>query len=137
MNIKVLLVYEDRVMRGALCESLAGVECSVVAVGTGDEALVLIQQSDFDVVILDLLVTGSDGITTLRQIKNFMPLTEVIVLSTGDTVDAAIKGMRLGAFDYALKPIHPLELMDKILKAKRRKSRQEDKIQVAIKEHDL
>jgi len=55
-----------------------------------------------------------DGIETLRRIKTEHPLTEVIMLTGHGTVETAIEGMKLGAYDYMLKPCELEELMEKI-----------------------
>ena len=78
---------------------------------------------------------GMGGIDTLRAIKASRPLVEVILLSADTAVESAIEGIKLGAFDYLLKPCDMGQLLDHIEKARRRKRRQEQKImEVRIKE---
>ena len=69
------------------------------------EALEKLEQNDdIEVVILDVKMPGMDGIEVLKKIKRHFPLTEVIMLTGHATIESAIEGMRLGAFDYLMKP---------------------------------
>ena len=85
----------------------------------------------FDVVILDVLMPGLSGIDTLRGIKKVRPLTEVIMLTGHATVETAIEGMKLGAFDYLMKPTEIEDLVGKITQAYQRKAEQEGRIRQA------
>jgi len=69
-----------------------------------------------------------DGIETLREIKRAHPLVEVVMLTGHATVETAIEGMKLGAFDYLMKPCEVEQLMAKVEEAKRKKGAQEQKI---------
>ncbi len=69
-----------------------------------------------------------DGIEALRLIKSNYPLVEVIMLTGHATVETAIEGMKLGAFDYLMKPCEMDILMAKVLQAKTKKAKQEEKI---------
>ncbi|MFH1137755.1 MAG: response regulator [Pseudomonadota bacterium] len=98
---------------------------------SGDEALNSLTQAQPDVVVLDVQMPGRDGVETLRLIKAAHPLVEVIMLTGHATVESAIEGMKLGAFDYLLKPTETGDLVDKITRAHARKKEQEDRIQKA------
>jgi DNA-binding NtrC family response regulator len=56
------------------------------------------------VVILDILMPGMDGIATLKEIKSNFPLVEMIMLTGHGTTQSAVQGLKLGAFDYLMKP---------------------------------
>jgi len=71
---------------------------------------------------------GLGGLATLREIKKRRPLVEVIMLTGHASVEAAIEGMELGAFDYLMKPLELEELLNKIQDAHKKKSLQEAKI---------
>ncbi|MFH1343710.1 MAG: response regulator, partial [Pseudomonadota bacterium] len=71
---------------------------------------------------------GMDGIETLKEIKRRHPLVEVVMLTGHATVETAIEGMKLGAFDYLMKPCEMDVLMSKVREAASRKRRQEAKI---------
>jgi DNA-binding NtrC family response regulator len=105
-------------------------------VKSGEEALEVINKKPIDVVILDIKMPGGmDGIETLREIKKVQPLTEVILLTGHASVETSIEGMKLGAFDYLLKPVKLEELLPKLLQAFEKKDAQDQKIRSAkIKE---
>ena len=107
-----------------------------VGVASGEEALKKLEEKKFDVVLLDIKMPGGmDGIQTLREIKKSYPLAEVILLTGHGSVETSIEGMKLGAFDYLLKPVKLEDLLVKIGEAFEKKDTQEQKIRKAkIKE---
>ena len=86
-----------------------------------------------DVVVLDVRMPGMDGIETLRELKKRHPLVEVIMLTGHASLEVAIEGMELGAFDYLMKPIDIDELLYKLEDAYKKRTIQAQKIQ-AMKE---
>jgi DNA-binding NtrC family response regulator len=103
---------------------------------SGEQALELMNERLFDVVILDIKMPGGmDGIETLREIKRIRPLTEVILLTGHGSMETSIEGMKLGAFDYLLKPVKLEGLLVKLAQAFEKKDSQDQKIRSAkIKE---
>ncbi|GAF98923.1 unnamed protein product, partial [marine sediment metagenome] len=97
----------------------------------GDEALGLIRESDVDVIVLDVLMPGKDGIQTLKEIKELKPLITVIMLTGNATVNTAIEGMKLGAYDYLMKPTETESLVEKIMSAHKIKAEHEERIRQA------
>lgn len=93
----------------------------------GPQALELIKEKDFDVVVLDVKMPGMDGLEILGQIKQMKPLIEVIMLTGHASIESGIEGMKLGAFDYLMKPINIDELMAKMRSAYYKKLRSEGK----------
>lgn len=128
---RVLLVDDEEMFVEMLGERLEARGLEVTKSFDGEQALELIRERDFDVVILDVLMPGKDGVDTLREIKRLKPLTEVIMLTGHATVDTAIQGMKLGAYDYLLKPTETKDLLEKIKGAYKRKSEQEERIRQA------
>jgi DNA-binding NtrC family response regulator len=97
-------------------------------VATGEAALELIKDKPFDVVILDVKFPGGKGgIEIFREMRKLVPLTEVIFLTGHASVETSAEGMRLGAFDYLLKPVKLEELLPKLTAAFERKRKQEEK----------
>ena len=132
MKIRVLLVDDQEQFVQLMTERLTMLrDYDVTSSSSGEEALEKVKGYNFDVVILDILMTGIDGIETLREIKSMKPLTEVIVLTGHAAVDTAIAGMKLGAFDYLEKPCETEDLVSKIDKAYQRKAEQEERIRAA------
>ncbi|MBW1732764.1 MAG: response regulator, partial [Deltaproteobacteria bacterium] len=74
---------------------------------------------------------GMDGIETLREIKAKFPLIEVIMLTGHATIESAIEGMKIGAFDYLMKPCEVEQLMAKVQQATNKKREHEKRIRDA------
>ena len=81
-----------------------------------------------EVVVLDVKMPGMDGIETLVKIKQKAPLVEVIMLTGHATVETAIDGMKLGAFDYLMKPCDIDILVNKVNEALEKKRKHDEKI---------
>lgn len=131
MKTRVLLVDDEKDFVEALAQRLEIREFDITTAFHGDEALAQIQERDFDVVILDVLMPGKDGVEVLREIKNLKPLTQVIMLTGQSTVDTAIEGMKLGAYDYLMKPTDAGDLAKKISSACKVKIEHEGRIRQA------
>ncbi|MDQ1330307.1 MAG: hypothetical protein QG578_570 [Thermodesulfobacteriota bacterium] len=131
MKIKVLLVDDEKEFIEALAERLAVRDFYVKTAFNGDEALSKIKEDDFDVVVLDVLMPGKNGIETLREIKSIKPLVNVIMLTGHATVETAIDGMKAGAYDYLMKPTDTNDLVGKIKKAYNIKADHEKRIRNA------
>jgi len=98
---------------------------------SGREALKVLELVAIDVVILDIRMPGMDGIDTLKQIKSLYPLVEVILLTGHGSTETAVEGMKLGAFDYLMKPADFEEIKIKLENARKRKDEQEERIRQA------
>lgn len=131
MKIRVLLVDDEKEFVEVLAERLETRDFAVSMALSGDEALRVIAQQEIDVVVLDVLMPGKDGIDTLREIKQQKPILEVIMLTGNATVESAVEGLKLGAFDYLMKPTETKDLVAKIVKAYKRKAEQEERIRNA------
>jgi DNA-binding NtrC family response regulator len=103
----------------------------VVPAYDGHMCLDILEKEPIDVVILDIKMPVMDGITTLRKIKLLHPLVEVILLTGHGTTETAIEGMKLGAFDYLLKPADFKDLKDKLAGAKKKKDEHDERIRKA------
>jgi FixJ family two-component response regulator len=115
----------------ALAERLEMRDFEVFIALAGEEALSEIREKEHDVIVLDVKMPGMDGIDVLREIKRTKPLVEVIMLTGFATVPSAIEGMKLGAFDFLLKPTETKDLIEKIENAHARKAEQEERIRQA------
>jgi len=131
MKTRVLLVDDEKDFVESLAERLDIRDFAVNCVFSGDEAISLIEKQDFDVIILDVLMPGKDGVETLQEIKKLKPLTQVIMLTGNATVETAINGMKKGAYDYLIKPTETEVLVEKIDKASQIKKDHEERIQQA------
>ena len=131
MKARLLIADDEEQFVEALSERLSMRDYDVTTALTGEDAIVKLTNYNFDVVILDVHLPRIDGTEVLRKIKNLKPLTEVIMLTGHGTVEMAIEGMKLGAFDFLMKPCEAEDLTLKIDKAHDRKAEQEDRIRAA------
>jgi len=131
MKIKVLLVDDEKAFIQTLAERLEMRDFSVQTAFDGEEALSKIKEEDFDVVVLDVIMPGKNGIETLKEIKSLKPLINVIMLTGHATVETAIDGMKTGAYDYLMKPTDTNDLVGKIKKAYKIKAAHDDRIRKA------
>lgn len=119
--IRVLLVDDEEDFRTTLAGRLRKRNIDISDAGSGEEALELLKKKSFDVAIVDIKMPGMDGIETLRHIKKFDPLIEVILLTGHASVEAGIEGIKSGAYDYVIKPCNINDLLNKIEDADRRR----------------
>jgi two-component system response regulator HydG len=121
-QIRVLVVDDDEPHAEAVAESLErnGYECTVAT--SGREALRLIEEQNFDIVLTDLLMDDIGGMEVLRQAKRELPDAEVVILTGHNTVKAAVTAMQAGAATYLTKPLDINELRtvaDKVSQSQR------------------
>lgn len=130
-GIKVLLADDEQEFIETLAARLKTRGFQTATALNGDDAIALLRERDFDVVILDVVMPGKDGIETLQEMKSLKPLTEVVMLSGHASLELAINGMKFGAFDFLVKPPELADLVDKINKAFVHKTDQEERIRKA------
>jgi DNA-binding NtrC family response regulator len=128
MKPRILIVDDEKEFVETLAQRLTIREYDVTTAFNGKEAIETVKGYNFDVVILDVLMPGMDGVETLREIKKLKPLTEVIMLTGNATVETAVEGMKLGASDYLMKPCETEDLVSKVQRAYERKAEQEERI---------
>ena len=129
MPTKVMLVDDQESFVEPLCKRLLKRDFTVSVAFNGAEALEkLAENSNIDVIVLDVKMPGMDGIDVLKAIKTKYPLIEVIMLTGHATVESAIEGMKQGAIDYLMKPCEIDVLVAKVQEAKSKKRKQEQKI---------
>ena len=131
MFISLLIVDDEEKFVSYLSKRLIKRDLNVHTALNGEEALRAIKEKPLDIVILDVVMPGIDGIETLKRIKNLSPLVEVIMLTGKATVETAVEGMKLGAFHYLMKPVEIEDLLAKVKEAYKRKKEQEERIRGA------
>jgi two-component system response regulator HydG len=121
-QIRVLVVDDDEGHAQAVAESLerVGYDCTVVT--SGRDALRLIEEQTFDIVLTDLVMDGVGGLEVLAKAKREMPDAEVVILTGHDTTKSAVTAMQAGATTYLTKPLDINELRtvaDKVSQSQR------------------
>ncbi len=107
---KILIVDDEQSMRDFLAIMLKKDGHEVVTAGNGTDALKAIQAEIFDLVITDVKMPGTDGIEVLKTIKDVSSETVVIMITAFATAETAVEAMKLGAYDYIIKPFKIDEL---------------------------
>jgi len=121
---KLMLVDDEAAFVTAIQRRLAKRNLDIVPAYSGQEALGKLEaDAKIDVVVLDIKMPGMGGIQTLREIKRVHPLIEVILLTGHATFESAMEGMKLGAFDYLMKPCDLDELLAKVDEARAKRRR--------------
>jgi len=116
-KLKVLLVDDEEDFVSTLAERLQLRDIMTLIATDGDQALQIIDTDKPPVVVLDVMMPGIGGLDVLQQIKRSYPQTQVILLTGRGSTKDGIKGMRLGAFDYLMKPVKIEGLIQKLNEA--------------------
>jgi DNA-binding NtrC family response regulator len=108
---KILVIDDESIVRTSCSRSLTPEGYDVKLSQNGADAMKMLEEESFDLVLTDLKMPDIDGIEVLKMIKQRWPQTEVIVVTGYQTVDTAVKSIKLGAFDYLEKPFTPDSLI--------------------------
>ncbi|WP_406483155.1 two-component system response regulator [Streptomyces platensis] len=113
---RILVVDDDRTNRMMLTYRLEMAGLETATCENGLEALQMLRESDFDVVLLDILMPGMDGYATLDLMKHDQQLsrTPVIMMSAVGELDSVIRCLEMGAEDYLPKPLDHLLLTSRV-----------------------
>jgi DNA-binding NtrC family response regulator len=114
---KILVVDDENIVRTSCVRALSPEGYEVKTAQNGYEGLTILKDEKFDLVLTDLKMPDMDGIEVLRTIKDKWPEVEVIVITGYQTVDTAVKSIKLGAFDYIEKPFTPDALISAVGRA--------------------
>ena len=113
-SIKVLIADDEVEFASTLVTRLQLRSFETTMVNSGEAALAAIQQSQPDVVLLDLKMPDIDGLEVLARLKQDYPHIKVIILTGHGSLEAGQEGMKLGAYDYVMKPVDLMRLIEKI-----------------------
>ena len=130
-NIKVLLVDEEEEFVRTLSERIQLRDIGSKVVLDGEKAVESLEEEIPDVMVLDLKMPGMNGIEVLKKVKEAYPQVKVVMLTGHGTIQTGIEGMKLGAYDFLIKPTDTLDLVEKIEGAYRLKSGHEERIRQA------
>ncbi len=107
---RIMVVDDEATFRKLLQRRLSKKGDLVEAFDSSESALIAAEQKEFDVALLDIKMSGMDGIELLRRLKEIHPNIEVIIITGHGSIDSAISAMKLGAYDYLTKPCKLTEL---------------------------
>ena len=116
-QLKVLLVDDEEEFVTTLAERLQIRNILTLVATDGEQALQVMETDRPPVVVLDVMMPGLSGLDVLKQIKRDHPATQIILLTGHGSTRDGIKGMRLGAFDYIMKPVQIEDLIQKMNEA--------------------
>jgi DNA-binding response OmpR family regulator len=119
--MRILVVEDYLPLRKSLAQGLQEAGFAVDATGDGKEGLWYAQSAQYDVVVLDIMLPGLDGLTLLSRLRAAGSQANVLLLTAKDTVDDKIRGLNCGADDYLVKPFSFDELLARIQALIRRK----------------
>ena len=106
----ILVVDDEKNIRMTMVHALETSGYHVETAATGEESILMLKASVFDLVFLDLKMPGMDGLEVLRRCRASRPETAVVVITAHGTVDNAVEAMKLGASDFIQKPFTPDEI---------------------------
>ena len=122
--MRVLVVEDDPKTAAFLRRALTANGAVVDVLGNGDEALLAIGNTPYDVVVLDIMLPGRDGLSVVRQLRSQRNRTPVLLLSARGAVDERVEGLDAGADDYLAKPFALEELIARVRALGRRSGEQ-------------
>ena len=112
-DAKILIIDDDRELGEMLREFLAPDHFELSACLSGEDGLQELQEGDYELLILDIMLPGASGIDVLKQLRQSSDIPVIMLTARGDDVDR-ILGLEFGADDYISKPFNPRELLARI-----------------------
>ena len=110
MSARILVVDDEEVVLKSCLRILDGSGFEVETVTNGPEALRCVEEHHYDLIVLDIMMPGMDGLEVLQRVKEAHPDIEVVMITGLSEVEVAVRAMKLGAFDYLPKPFEPDQL---------------------------
>jgi DNA-binding response OmpR family regulator len=134
--MRVLVVEDEQKVANALREGLEGEGYEVTVESSGEGAFYRVSTEQFDVILLDLMLPGRDGLQVLEALREQGVKTPVLVLTARDTLEDRVLGLDRGADDYLVKPFAFVELLARI-RALRRRGRAAEPLRLAVADLDM
>jgi DNA-binding response OmpR family regulator len=119
--MRLLLVEDYKPLQKSLCQGLTEAGFAMDVTGDGREGLWYAAGNDYDVIILDIMLPGMDGLSVLQKLRKEGKQTHILLLTAKDSIPDRVKGLNLGADDYLVKPFAFDELLARIHALIRRK----------------
>jgi DNA-binding response OmpR family regulator len=112
--MRVLLVEDSERLQRSIGTALRRSGYAADVTGDGNDALWLAKENDYDAIVLDIMLPGLDGLTVLKTLRELGKQTNVLLLTAKDAVDDRVRGLRMGADDYLVKPFALEELLARV-----------------------
>src|SRR5271154_1060406 len=128
--MRILVVEDEKRIADFLTRGLQGAGYAVDSAANGANALEMVHTTDYDLIILDLMLPDLDGLSVLQKIRNRKVNPPVLILSARDGVDDRVKGLELGADDYLTKPFAFVEMLARVRALLRRGQPTPERLQV-------
>jgi DNA-binding response OmpR family regulator len=135
MSDHILVVEDEQSIRTIVEYALRDAGFSVTGAGRGDEALDLLERETIDLVVLDVMLPGLDGLEVCKRIRAERNIPIIMLSARGEELDKVL-GLELGADDYVTKPFSPRELVSRV-KANLRRARLEPDRSAPLRVGDL
>ena len=110
---KILIVDDEEDIRNALAIYLRAEDYETVSAGDGQEALSILKEGGIDLVLLDIMMPGMDGITALSKLRDFSNVPVILLTAKSEDTDKVL-GLNVGADDYITKPFNPAEVIARV-----------------------
>src|SRR5438034_10291769 len=134
--MRILIVEDEVKVANALKEGLEGEHYEAVIAHTGEDAFFRINTEQFDVILLDVMLPGRDGLQILTSIRKHGIHTPVLLLTARDTLEDRVAGLNSGADDYLVKPFAFAELVARI-RALLRRGRTSETLRLSVGDLDM
>lgn len=125
--MKILVVDDEALIRNVVKEYLEAEHFKVDEAGDGDEAIKLVNNKDYDLIVLDIMMPKKDGFQTMKEIKKIKNIPVIMLSARQEEFDKLI-GFDLGIDDYVTKPFSPKELVARVKAITKRYNNEEDKM---------
>jgi DNA-binding response OmpR family regulator len=135
-ELRILVVEDEAKVARALREGLEREKYEVVIAPTGEEGFFLVNAQEFDLVILDLMLPGRDGLQVLSTLRKRGLQTPVLILTARDAIEDRVQGLDSGADDYLVKPFAFPELVARV-RARLRRGRGDQSLRLRVADLEL
>jgi len=110
----ILIVDDEKNIRLTLSQAIEALDIQTHTAVNGEEALGMLTERPYSLILLDLKMPGMDGMEVLRKVRERHPEIKIIIITAHGSIDSAIEAMKLGAVDFIQKPFAPKEIRELI-----------------------
>jgi two-component system copper resistance phosphate regulon response regulator CusR len=128
--MRILIIEDEKRIQDFLSRGLESAGYAVDVAADGNTGIELVHNTEYDLVILDLMLPDMDGLNVLQKVRNRKVNPPVLILSARDAIDDRVKGLELGADDYLTKPFAFVELLARVRALLRRGQPTPERLQV-------